>query len=53
MKSLEKKLQHSIKDADKILSSDLGKIKGGNKDELSLPCQYCKAGCSTCQPGNS
>jgi len=51
MKSLQRKLQNSIKDADKILSTTLGQIKGGTAPIAD--CQACKAGCQTCQPGNS
>lgn len=50
MKNLQKKLQHSIKDADRILSSELGKIKGGTAPIAD--CGTCKNSCQVCSPGN-
>lgn len=52
MKSLQKRLQHSIKNADKILSVSLVKIKGGTQPIAD--CQFCKAACvGGCLPGNA
>lgn len=53
----QKRMQTSIKNAEKILTSQLKKFKGGRSIAGSSlsdgDCQQCKPGCQICSPGNA